>query len=396
MGYVGIIALLVVNFMFAFNGKFTILYFAVPAFLIFLFTEAYIILRACTKDTKTNIRMLLSSVFVIIIIGELVLRGSGKYDSYNEKSGHVFYISPYRRDTHGNQSWLHLRSGRNVTEVETYPEFTCVIELSSEGLRDIDHGVVKAHNEFRIIGLGDSFTEGCGVALGEETWVKMLERSFRLSELSITTVLNGGVSGSDPFYEYLLLKEKLLKYGPDLVIVAINSSDVIDVVVRGGIERFKEDGSVKYKRGPWFEPLFGMSHLVRLFILNVLDYDWYLLEQQERVEKEKVAIEQIYSSILMFEELSRKAGFELLIVFQPLLDELINEKFPFDELIMNLEKEKKVAVLDLLDFYLQDEKVRNGNAAAYYWPLDLHHNKEGYALFAKGVRKKLENMNLSL
>jgi len=263
-------------------------------------------------------------------------------------------------------------------------------------LRDINHSVVKAPNEFRIVGLGDSFTEGCGVALGEETWVKMVERSFRLSELSITTVLNGGVSGSDPFYQYLLLKEKLLKYSPDLVIVAINSSDVIDVVVRGGMERFKEDGSVKYKGGPWFEPLFGMSHLVRLFILNVLEYDWYLLQRNERAEKEKEAIDQIYTSIQMFDELSRKAGFKLLIVFQPLLDELEKEKFPFSELIAKLESEKRVAVLDLLDFYLQDEKVQKGHAASYYWPLDLHHNRQGYAMFAKGVRNKLEGMNLAL
>jgi hypothetical protein len=43
-----------------------------------------------------------------------------------------------------------------------------------------------------------------------------------------------GVAGSDPFYEYRLLVDKLLACQPDLVMTVVNVSDVIDVIVRGG------------------------------------------------------------------------------------------------------------------------------------------------------------------
>lgn len=390
----GLIAVVVVNIVLAINGRVSIWFFSVVISFVFLLSEAALKIASCTNATKVNTRLLLGSVFVIIIIGDLVLRSSGKYDSYNEKIGRVFYLSPYHRPTYGHSTWLHLRAGRDTTEVETYPEFACYLDLNSDGLSDINHPTTKAANEYRIVGLGDSFTEGCGAKKNEETWINILASTFHVESAGKTTIFNGGVAGSDPFYEYLLLKDKLLKYKPDLVILAINSSDIIDAVVRGGMERFQEDGSVEYNSGPWFEPLFGMSHLFRLLMLDVFNYDWYLIRRSEREELEQKALDLIYSGIMMFEKVSQEEGFDLLIVFHPLLNEVENEEFPFHGLIQRLEKENVLEVLDLLDFFLKDEKVKAGNAAAYYWPRDLHHNKAGYVLFAKGVRKKLKQMHL--
>lgn len=390
----GVTTVIAVNIVLAVYGRVSIWFFSVVISFVFLLAEAVLRLASCTRSTMVNTRLLLGSVFVVIIIGDLVLRSSGKFNSYNEKIGRVFYLSPYHRPTYGHNTQLHLRAGRDTTEVETYPEFVCYLDLNSDGLRDINHPVAKATSEYRIVGLGDSFTEGCGAKNNDETWVNILANNFHVENAGKTTIFNGGVGGSDPFYEYLLLKDKLLKYQPDLVIVAINSSDIIDAVVRGGMERFQEDGSVKYKNGPWFEPLFGMSHLFRLIMLNVFNYDWYLIRRNEREELEQKALDLIYSGILMFEKVSQEETFDLLIVFHPLLYEVESEEFPFHGLIQRLEKENTIEVLDLLDFFLKDEKVRAGNAASYYWPRDLHHNKAGYALFSKGLKQKLESMNL--
>lgn len=392
--FVSIIALNAVNIDLAVDGKISIWFFSVVISLVVLIVEGVLVLASCTSSTKINVRLLLSSVFLVIIIGELFLRSSGRADCYNEKIGRAFYLSPYHAPTDGPNSKWHLRIGRDTTEVKIYPEFVSSFVINSEGLRDEDHRVVKAADEYRIVGLGDSFTEGCGAINNQETWVKVLENSFQAHNFGRTTVFNGGLGGSDPFFAYQLLKDRLLKYSPDLVVVAINSSDIIDAITRGGMERFQQDGSVKFKSRPWFEPLFGMSHLFRLLMLNVFHYDWYLIKRDEQPMLEQKALDLLYSVILMYEKMSQEEAFDLLIVFHPFLHEVVNEEFPFQELIRKLEKEKNVEVLNLLEFYLRDEKIREGKATSYYWPLDLHHNKSGYELFSRGVKEKLETMNL--
>ena len=86
--------------------------------------------------------------------------------------------------------------------------------------------------------------------------------------------MNAGVSGSDPVYYIELLRRKLLKYHPDLVLTTINRSDIDDVIWRGGFDRFAPDGQLKERRFPWWTWLFDRSRLVRAFVLEVLHYDW--------------------------------------------------------------------------------------------------------------------------
>jgi len=69
--------------------------------------------------------------------------------------------------------------------------------------------------------------------------------------------LNGGVSGSDPFYSYYILRYKLLKYHPDLVVLTINKTDFDDFVCRGGDERFLSNGKIQTKSRPVIEWFFS-------------------------------------------------------------------------------------------------------------------------------------------
>lgn len=390
---VGIVALVGTNIYLAQDGKVSIWFFSVVITFFFLITEGILKIAACSRRTKIHTRLFLSSVFLAILLGELVLRSLGMVASFNEKKGNYYYLSPYHVTWDKSKSWLHIREDRNEKSVEIYPEFTYVVEVNSEALRDVNHTEIKATDEYRIVGLGDSFTEGVGATLNEHSWAKMLEKTFRINDTSTTIVFNGGVSGSDPFFEYMLLKEKLLKYDPDLVIVAINTSDINDVIVRGGMERFQPDTTVNFRSGPWIEPIFGMSRVCRLLMLKVFGYDWYLLRPGERKEETQKALDLIYSCILKFEEMSQEEAFDLLILFHPLQYEVVAAEFELDELIVKLEKETTIDVLNLLEYYINDEKVNADNVEIYYWPVDQHHNEAGYALFARGVKQKIERLN---
>lgn len=83
--------------------------------------------------------------------------------------------------------------------------------------------------------LGDSFTE-CMGSTGDSTFEHLLAWGNDSLE-----VMNCGMAGSDPFFEYKLFEDKLLKYKPDDVFVFVNVSDIFDVMTRGGFERFRTD-----------------------------------------------------------------------------------------------------------------------------------------------------------
>lgn len=96
----------------------------------------------------------------------------------------------------------------------------------------------------------------------EETWVKQMETRWK--EQNVQTI-NAGVGGSDPVYEVALYRDKLVANKPDLVVLTINSTDFMDIVSRGGFERFHADGTAGKGSPPW-EWLYASNHLCRMIM----------------------------------------------------------------------------------------------------------------------------------
>ena len=165
---------------------------------------------------------------------ELVLRYLCVVCSWTEQNMGE-YVSPYRMLN--ASTWYHLRFPNDVSSYGE-PEFDYGLRTNSLGIRDIEHPVEKPDDELRIVGLGDSFTEGQGAEY-EDGYLKVLERNLnRELKRGHVRVIVGGVAGSDPFYCFKLLKDKLLVYDPDLVTLTVNTTDVMDVVVRGETNDF--------------------------------------------------------------------------------------------------------------------------------------------------------------
>jgi hypothetical protein len=95
------------------------------------------------------------------------------------------------------------------------------VRINSDGMRDRERGVPKPPNTIRIAVLGDSFTEAREVAL-EHTFCSVLEgllgkcQTFHAKRVE---VLNFGVSGYGTAQELLMLRHKVWKYGPDIVLL---------------------------------------------------------------------------------------------------------------------------------------------------------------------------------
>jgi hypothetical protein len=110
--------------------------------------------------------------------------------------------------------------------IDSTPEYFVEVAVNSLGFRD--HEIpTDWQDRFRILVLGDSFTEGVGVPM-DSCYVKALER--RLNRKSPTrqqyAVLNMGIAGYSPLLEYLLMKDVGLSLKPDLVLLSYDVTDV--------------------------------------------------------------------------------------------------------------------------------------------------------------------------
>jgi len=102
-----------------------------------------------------------------------------------------------------------------------YGEFDVNVKMNSLGLRDRERATYeKSPGTFRILILGDSFTEGIQVPL-EQLFSIRLETCLNEQVSPTIEVINGGVSGYSTGDELLFFLKEGVKYQPDLVLVAI-------------------------------------------------------------------------------------------------------------------------------------------------------------------------------
>ncbi len=108
------------------------------------------------------------------------------------------------------------------------------IKINNDGLRDINHKIIKSKKTLRIAILGDSFAEARSVNLEDTFWFKLkdnLSNCFNLHKGNEIEVINFGVSEYGTTQQYLTLKNNVWKYDPDIILLAFYSgNDISDNV----------------------------------------------------------------------------------------------------------------------------------------------------------------------
>ena len=124
-------------------------------------------------------------------------------------------------------------SGRPGAEGVYLDEGSAEVRISSAGVRDRERIVVKPGDVWRVAVLGDSYTEALQVA-EDRRFTSVMERLLAGCEAGggrRVEVLNFGVSGFGTAQEYLLLKNRVLRYAPDVVVLAfLPGNDITDNV----------------------------------------------------------------------------------------------------------------------------------------------------------------------
>ena len=109
-----------------------------------------------------------------------------------------------------------------IPRPEIAPQF---YGMNSEGFRGPEFIKDKPNDIYRIIAIGGSTTFGAGVA-DENTWPSILEKKLQnISGDKDIEVINAGTPGLNSFSENILVKERLVHYKPDLIIVYDGNND---------------------------------------------------------------------------------------------------------------------------------------------------------------------------
>lgn len=339
------------------------------------------------KSIKHNIYLLLFILFLSLIGTELLLRKVVKrYDTYQERNG-MSYMSCYNNYIN---SWFFVHA-KHLLVKTPYKEYTFQSFTNNEGLSDKDFVQKKDSNEYRILTIGDSFTEGFGTST-DSCWTRLLEHRMKnYFKNKNINILNAGIGGSDVCYEYMLLKHRLLKYKPNKIIVALNSSDIPDVIIRGGMERFNTDTTVSYRKAPRWEWIYAISYIYRHIAHDILGYDYVLIKKKQLIVERSIAVNKIINCIKLIKNLADDNNIKLLIVLHPESVDLILQQNPFGEKIQTFCNKNGIDCTNLYEYYTKVLKMNKNNINNYFWKIDTHHNGRGYDAFAEGVFLKLKD-----
>jgi lysophospholipase L1-like esterase len=277
-------------------------------------------------------------------------------------------------------SWYWVHTPNTVINNQK-KEFVFNREVNSIGLSEKEKG-----SKFRILAIGDSFTESVGVSY-EDSWVKQMESRWKSKNVQS---INAGVGGSDPVYEFALYRDKLVELEPDVVVLTINSTDVSDIVGRGGFERFRADGTAG-KEPPSWEWIYASNHLFRMVMHSVFNYNSNLIRNANSEESQMQAVSILKETLSELKNTCAQNNTKLLVVLQPSIQEFkegIHTPFFGQRSLENYMKSEKIHFLDASPQFQSKGK----SVSDYYYPLDTHFNKKGYALFGETVYQKIEEL----
>lgn len=151
------------------------------------------------------------SVLVTLVMAEIALRITDVgFRSLGGKL-HFFTWNPH--------TGISLRAGE---EGMLYVENVNHVRINSQGFHDIEHTKDKPAHTFRIVVLGDSFTEALQLPI-EKSFSHVMERELaRCAALNKNRaeVINLGVSGYGTAQELQTLRHDGWDYAPDLVLLA--------------------------------------------------------------------------------------------------------------------------------------------------------------------------------
>ncbi|MBL7157265.1 MAG: SGNH/GDSL hydrolase family protein [Candidatus Omnitrophica bacterium] len=168
-------------------------------------------------------RMIRLLIVICIILGLVLAVG----EIYTQKKYKRPYLTGFME---AHPVFHHLPQANYRGEMKSEGDFDFEFTTNNRGMRGPgDYVYEKPEGVFRIAVLGDSFVFGVGVG-EEKTAVFLLEELLNKTKPGGASyeVHNFGVNSFSPVLEYIYLKEEVVKYKPDLVVLMLDACDIQD------------------------------------------------------------------------------------------------------------------------------------------------------------------------
>ncbi len=181
-------------------------------------------------NLSKNILLLLLSLFLVAVLGEISMRMFFKDDI-------VLYPRYHSSGQYGN--FIIRKNISNNNYNHSSVEGSWHFQTNSKGFRNTSNfNYEKPLNVLRILSIGDSHIFGYEVSQ-EETCSTQLEKLLARDSMSVE-VINMGVSGFGTSEELVLLENEGINYKPDYIILGFFRNDYDDNI-RSNLFRLKKD-----------------------------------------------------------------------------------------------------------------------------------------------------------
>ncbi|MFH1458881.1 MAG: hypothetical protein ABIG64_00705 [Candidatus Omnitrophota bacterium] len=191
------------------------------------------------------------SLLFIFITGELISKKIEQKFVFNKKN-HKVYLQRANPQLHK----ISKIPGLNYELKPNIKIDNGFYSINSQGIRDREYQVPKPKDVYRIIIVGDSVTFGTeykSELIYPEILEKLLKDTSPLVSKNKIEVLNAGICGYNAVQKYVFLKEKLLKYQPDLVIFQYLDDDYYQsAVIMANIKKENKDLHINMSIGEYF------------------------------------------------------------------------------------------------------------------------------------------------
>ena len=250
--------------------------------------------------------------------------------------------------------------------LDTYFKLT-QFKTNSQGLRDKEYNVSKLNDVYRIAVVGDSFTMPAGVEINKSYHSRLEEQLNKEQPEEYYQFINFGVGGYSLRQYLAIIKFKVKKYNPDLIIVGFCGEN--DHVVYPD-KIFKEPYKVKSTKNSFY----------RSFVLdklrNIINNNSPSINLVDFTENEKKYMTGIFSEMKAF---SIETHTPIIIVYlntrynQRYVDNL--EKLVIDKGLKFLNASSPFATKDMSDYMI--------------YPTDSHPNLDANKIFAEELYQYL-------
>ena len=295
--------------------------------------------------------------------------------------------------------------------------------INSDGYRDRLYAKKKKSNFLRIIAIGDSFTMGDGVHVAN-SYPKQLEALLNKKTENIE-VINFGVTATNTLQHLEFLKNKVLPYNPDIVMLGFNLNDfkinketvfqrskrlfntnykvnkdkTVDIIPpkRTFLELLMSEA---YKHSSVWRSAYRAKNGVLTFFRNdtstnrIGTYD--LLNFQKNIVRNN--FHTISNALKEIDLLLKSRGIKFYVFMIPAMTEFDRSKldtfddYPFRNIHTDIEKflkENDIMYFDILD-YFGSTKIKQVVVSKF----DPHFNSKGNSIIANAIMESIRDKEL--